>query len=1346
MERWQMNRFGFVNFWVYDVEEFTPENGKILLRGSNGSGKSITTQSFIPYILDGDRQPSRLDPFGSRDRKMEFYLIGDKDSGKDESTGYIWMEFVKPDGQQYRTIGIGLHAKRGRNMNTWGFCLMDGRRIGMDFSLYKAVGSTIIPHDARTLKKNLGEQNIFTDKTSDYKLMVADKIFGIPKERIDDFDQLTNILIKTRSSKLASKENLRPTQLYAILNESLQTLSDYDLHPMADAMSKIEDAHNKIEIAVQALGEAKYIADEYDRYNRYMLWLKAVRYLKKYKECRKTQSEADSTKKEIQHIQDEIQQYARQSETIQQTMDNLHIELDNLDISDIQEQLKKKEETERYLLQTQKNSRDKQQRMEEKTKILTQKYGQYKKYNTVLEKKQAEISRLLEEMTCYQQHHFPFYDVFLATLQSEEVLPHESYKKEYQCFQEKIRKASYTIRQYEVQHEVYDKSQEKLAQLQYLYQQAELSLQEVTEVLDNQKNEMIERLYISVKKNTQYIIDDVTLKQAEYLITHYESQGSANEYNRLLAESKMSLMVKQETLLWKLKQEKKNIQEKLNEINRHLAQLRNMTDPVPERSAKVTEARKALQENGIDFYSFYECIDFKESIPQETRALIEAQITDMGLLDALVIPDNQKEKAMAVLSRFSDSYLIPDESDEKHDNTCFEIVIPKSDFSDVTKRILSAFANKVSISSEGYYRNGILSGHSVAEKDVCFIGAENRKKYRQQQIDLLEQQYNEIKILYDECESKIIAVADKKRTLEQEFDKTSDISDLNTAVNLVSESQRNLDNALKNFREQESICGRQKTKLSELYQKREEVCLEFPNCEKTVRFFERLLTDTENYIQLLLDSIVCIKEKGNAEQLCRNIREQIEQAENDKNQFGKELDELENRMAQYRLTITLCDQFLNAPENIDRSHRIDDIRQQLILLEKDKKNSDDNIVRFKERITHIQDNLTKIQQNLQTIAEQEKLLAEYFSEELELGFVMSKENKTLKDCAEKSVLLVSAGDDRKSINDISQRLFDCYRKHANILSADYKPLYGSFFENPDAETVRSRVKITLVWQSRAVSPTDFKNALENSVEHDKLLLRTEEENMFKDILLNTISKKLSRRIRESNEWVKSMCDMMSEIRTSMGLTFRLVWTPKRDMGKNELRFDELNKLLSKDKQWINANDIEKLTKHFRSKIEYERKKREELGEDINYADIIKDVLDFRNWFEFVLKYKDPKMKEFKELTNSRFNTFSGGERALSLYIPLFTAVSAQYEKAGEQAPKILALDEAFAGVDDNNISEMFALLEKLKFGYIVNSQALWGCYDSVSALEIAELFHDKDSDFITVIKYKWNGKQKILQV
>ena len=66
----------------------------VLLRGNNAAGKSITTQSFVPFILNGDKRPERLDPFSSRDRKMEFYLLGDNKRG--ESTGYLYLEFRKP--------------------------------------------------------------------------------------------------------------------------------------------------------------------------------------------------------------------------------------------------------------------------------------------------------------------------------------------------------------------------------------------------------------------------------------------------------------------------------------------------------------------------------------------------------------------------------------------------------------------------------------------------------------------------------------------------------------------------------------------------------------------------------------------------------------------------------------------------------------------------------------------------------------------------------------------------------------------------------------------------------------------------------------------------------------------------------------------------------------------------------------------------------------------------------------------------------------------------------------------------------------------------------------------------
>lgn len=204
-------------------KKFEFEDGKLLLRGQNGSGKSITTQSFIPFVLDGDRTPSRLDPFGSSDRRMEYYFLGEE--GREESTGYLFLEFKKEESEEYRTIGIGQRAKRGKSMDFWGFVILDGRRIGYDLWLYKEVGSAKIPLDKRELRAELGEQNFYTDSQSEYKKHVNQYVFGFRKA--EQYEQYIKLLVKVRAPKL-SKE-FKPTKVYEILNDSLQTLTDEDL-------------------------------------------------------------------------------------------------------------------------------------------------------------------------------------------------------------------------------------------------------------------------------------------------------------------------------------------------------------------------------------------------------------------------------------------------------------------------------------------------------------------------------------------------------------------------------------------------------------------------------------------------------------------------------------------------------------------------------------------------------------------------------------------------------------------------------------------------------------------------------------------------------------------------------------------------------------------------------------------------------------------------------------------------------------------------------------------------------------------------------------------------------------
>ena len=273
---------------------------------------------------------------------------------------------------------------------------------------------------------------------------------------------------------------------------------------------------------------------------------------------------------------------------------------------------------------------------------------------------------------------------------------------------------------------------------------------------------------------------------------------------------------------------------------------------------------------------------------------------------------------------------------------------------------------------------------------------------------------------------------------------------------------------------------------------------------------------------------------------------------------------------------------------------------------------------------------------------------------------------------------------------------------------------------------------------------EFYNILKESIDSTELLIREKDRALFEDILADTLSRKLSNRIAESRNWIADMSKLMQQMDTSMGLTFSLDWRPSTAEGEMELDTRELEKLLSRDRELLTYEDIQKVSDHFRSKIQMAKQIAKENGEAVNYADMVRDALDYRKWFEFRMNFyrgDEPK----KELTNSAFNKFSGGEKAMAMYVPLFAAVNAQYKKSDiPDYPRLIALDEAFAGVDDKNISTMFELVQRLDFDYIMNSQALWGCYDTVKALKIAELLRPANSDVVTVINYHWNGKERVL--
>jgi hypothetical protein len=222
-----------------------------------------------------------------------------------------------------------------------------------------------------------------------------------------------------------------------------------------------------------------------------------------------------------------------------------------------------------------------------------------------------------------------------------------------------------------------------------------------------------------------------------------------------------------------------------------------------------------------------------------------------------------------------------------------------------------------------------------------------------------------------------------------------------------------------------------------------------------------------------------------------------------------------------------------------------------------------------------------------------------------------------------------------------------------------------------------------------------------------------------------------------------MNQLMGTMHTSSGLKLSLRWKHKRAEKEEQLDTKELVELLSKDAEIMREEEIEKLSLHFRSKIEEARKLSEDGNSVQSFHGIMREVLDYRKWFEFTLECEKTGEKK-KELTDRVFFTFSGGEKAMAMYVPLFSAVVAKYAGAREDAPRLISLDEAFAGVDETNIRDMFRLMVECRFNFMINSQVLWGDYDTVPGLAIYQLLRPENAKFVTVIKYIWNGKERVL--
>lgn len=91
----------------------------------------------------------------------------------------------------------------------------------------------------------------------------------------------------------------------------------------------------------------------------------------------------------------------------------------------------------------------------------------------------------------------------------------------------------------------------------------------------------------------------------------------------------------------------------------------------------------------------------------------------------------------------------------------------------------------------------------------------------------------------------------------------------------------------------------------------------------------------------------------------------------------------------------------------------------------------------------------------------------------------------------------------------------------------------------------------------------------------------------------------------------------------------------------------------------------------------------------------------------------------------------------------WSAAAAAHYHAAPTAPRLILLDEAFVGIDNDMRRHCLGLLSAFDLDVVMTSEREWGCYDTVPALAIYQLASANSGDCIATTRYIWNGRQRI---
>ncbi|MFR9750047.1 TIGR02680 family protein [Nocardia sp. 004] len=1349
--RFVPTRAGIINLWDYRDQEFCFADGRLVLRGPNGSGKTKALEVLFPFVLDGRIEPRRLNPFAGEERTMKSNLLYRK---QDSAYSYVWMEFARGrwDDPEVVTIGIGMRATRSSDKVTRWYFVADGR-VGVDFSL-------IDPEDRPFTRKQLAEQigtDSIVDRPVDYRNAIDARMFGLGAQR---YDQLITLILTLRRPQLA--KHLDPRGLSQALTGGLRPLDEQLILDAARSFSDMEDVGRTLEglaqadtatkafvtiyrkyLAVQTKTDVEQVRARLDAATTASTGLFAATTLRERRETERTAAEARAEDADRAYEQANADRENLQRSTAYEGKQQLD------DLTDAVRRLQLSAEVHADKANTA------YQTLEHRT-------HEAEHARTALDTATATLTKGEDELRTAAEDAGITWTPLPEPARIEQLTTTvRGHAEERDADVRAVRHAVAAVETAATERARAERLAER-AHAQLDTTAAEIAHTEAAVELARSTAAHALRSWWDEHRAIYTPLGDDLFDALHAAVA--DAGSDAPTVAEVLAERTGPL---------------------LESLRAQRQEARTRSTSAAARSAELTAERErviaehddapplvAARSGRTGTYPgapLWRLVRFADEVPPETAAAVEAALEAANLLDGWVCPDGELPADYE-----SDQFLVPlPVADRPTGRTLADVLVivddsdsctvPKNTVADLLDSIAlpesaEAPSGAVSIAAGGFRQGVQLGRHRKAA--VEFIGATARAERREHRAA--------------ELTAALAAADDDRHAAERhEADLTTELARLGAATkalprpSAVTAALRAVAETAGMMRSRSETCAqaehdldRAVAELSTAEKKLREAATAH-RTPRTHRELDALAAAIRHFENIGAGLLRLRGEHRRAHERAEESEDRRTEAADLAEVFAEEAAAAHSGyQEQVRKLETLRAALGASATDIDHElaqagRRIEATRAERKAARKAADAAIEAVgdAEAAYRATHesLATALTEVRTAVQTLAPyaQPDLLtllgapAEHrwpssdaawsTPEQLLYRITAAGPNQrtpllpgevaALFDSLTAATATVHASETaRKSTRSATTAALQEFDAALAGCGHDYRLRWDA----ADGLTV-----VQVDDEHGCHSLSDFATRVDTARRDQEQLLTAAEQRILEDALLTGLAQQIHERTSDARELIARMGAEMKRRRMSSGNTIGVHWL-LADQLSDPAR--AMCKLMDRDVSTLTAEDLATIRAHLAGEIRAARAAHPERS----YPEILAATLDYRTWrvFSFTLITTDGTEDR---LTVARHSALSGGEQSVSLHLPLFAAAHVMLDSADPQAPRLLALDEAFAGVDDNGRSELLGLSVQFDLDLFMTGYDLWITYPHVPACAHYDLAHSAAEHTVSATLLVWDS-------